>query len=151
MNKFKRSILRFRATSLKFFISLLGLAGFGFFVSCIKVDDPPVAVYGVPYFDNNINFRGNVISEETHDPIPGIKIKFTTGYHDTVYVNTDALGNYSFWEYATEGQDVKLILSDIDSTDNGGDFETKSIDIVVSFRDINNSEHKANVMLKLKP
>mgnify|MGYP001160691095 CR=1 FL=1 len=148
MKKHRIFLLKTNALFLKNLIRFLGLIGFGVLFSCNKINNNPIAMYGV--ISPDINFRGKIISEETQNPIPGISVKLTSGYYDTVYAVTDQAGNYSAWKFATENENVKMILTDADSTLNG-EFENKTLTVVVSFRDYNNKEHEENVALHPKP
>lgn len=150
MNKLKFFFLKFIGKALKKLLWMLGLAGFGVFTSCTEFPDDPVAMYGIPYPDNYINFKGKVMSEDSLLPISNIKIKAAIRYYDTVYAFTDNSGSFSMHQFALEDDTVKLIFSDIDSTLNGS-FYSKSENIVVSFRDVNNLEHKATILLERKP
>jgi len=149
MKKINTFALRFRSGSLKFMLQLLGISGFGLLMSCTKYG-APIAEYGVPYTENNINFYGKVLSEDSLKPIPGIDIKIYSEYEDTVYGNSNTAGIYSAYKYAWENQKVKLAFSDKDGAQNGK-FIDKTIDVDVSFRDVNNMEHEADVTLQRKP
>jgi putative lipoprotein (rSAM/lipoprotein system) len=149
MNKIKTSILRFRATALKFTLWILGVAGFGLLMSCTKYG-APVAEYGVPYPDNTINFHGKVLSEDSLKPIPNINVKVFSEYEDTVIDVTNTAGNYSAYKYAYENQNVKLVFTDKDG-DQNGKFFAKTVDVEVNFRDVNNLEHETDILLQRKP
>lgn len=149
MNTIKTFVLRFRANSLKYILRLLGLSGFGLLMSCTKYG-APVAEYGVPWPDNGINFHGKVISHDSLIPIPNIQVKVFSEYEDTATTSTNASGNYSAYKYSYENQVVKLKFADKDGLQNG-EFFDKTIEVDVSFRDVNNLEHQADVQLQRKP
>lgn len=149
MNKIKTSILRFRASALKFMLWLLGLAGFGLLMSCAKYG-APMAEYGVPYSDNSIKFHGEVTSQDSLQPIPNINVKVYSEYEDTIQGSSNSSGQYSAYKYAYENQKVKLKFTDADGALNG-EFLSKTIEVDVSFRDVDNLEHEANVQLQRKP
>ncbi len=149
MYNFKRSVLRFRSATLKKTLWVMGLAGFGFLMSCNKYGEP-IAEYGVPYSVNTVDFHGSVLSADSLKPIPNIKVKLYSDVDDTVYTATNAQGIYSAHKYTFENQKVKMIFYDVDSTLNGS-FLSKNIEVDVSFRDINNMDHLADVSLQRKP
>ena len=149
MKQIKQFMLRCRARGLKYTLWALGFAGFGVMMSCHKMPDP-IAMYGAPYPDNSINFHGKASSQDSLKPIPNLKVKLYVDGFDTVYGSTNAQGDYSLYQYAYENQNVKLIFSDVDDTLNGR-FVTNTTATTVSFRDVNNSEHQANVTLERKP
>lgn len=136
--------LKARASFLKNLIRLLSLAGFSFLVSCEK-NPGPIAMYGI--ITSDFEFRGTVTDQATHNPIPGINIKITPNNNDTTIVVTNQSGGYNAFRYDTfEGQNIKMIFTDADSTLNGK-YATKTVDVVLNFRDINNSELKEDVEL----
>ena len=149
MKKINTFVLRFRAASLKIMLQILGLSGFVLLMSCTKYSSHSTK-HDVPYTDNTINFFGKVLAEDSLNPIPGIAIKIYSEYEDTVYGYSNMAGIYSAYKYAWENQKVKLAFSDKDGAQNGK-FIDKTIDVDVSFRDINNLEHEASVTLQRKP
>ena len=147
MKNSKFLILKIRASFIKNCLRILSIAGFGFLVSCVKQNDP-MAMYGV--ISSDFEFRGVVTDEIDQHPIPGIQVKITSGPYDTTFTATNLSGAYYAYRYDTyENQNVKLIFTDIDSAQNGA-YETKAVDVVLNFRDINNSERKENVKLTPK-
>lgn len=144
MKKNKIRLLKVRSLLLQNFIRLLSLVSFGFLVSCEKFPDP-VAMYGI--LTPEVEFKGQITDRITQNPIPGISIKITSGNLDTTFAATNEAGIYGVFRYDSyENQDVKLIFTDTDSTLNGK-YASKTVDVVVTFRDVNNSEHKENVEL----
>ena len=149
MKKFNTFFLRFRASTLKFTLWLLGIAGFGLLMSCSKYG-APMAEYGVPYPDNALDFHGKVVSADSSLPVPGIQIKVYSDYEDTITASTNVAGDYSALKPAYENQKVMLVFSDKDGAQNGKFFD-KTVEVDVSFRDVNNLEHQADVQLQRKP
>ena len=107
-------------------------------------------MYGVPTPDNIINFHGKVMSADSLKPIPGINVKVYSEYHDTVRSATNNTGDYSVDKYAVENQKVMLVFTDTDSAQNGK-FFNKTVEVDVSFRDVNNMEHLTDITLQRKP
>ena len=149
MAKIKISTLRFRSATLKFILWFLGMAGFSFLISCAKYG-APVAEYGVPYPDNNINFHGKVLSSDSLKPIPGIDVKIYSEWEDTVRDNTNTTGDYTVNKPSYENQKVMLVFTDKDSTQHGK-FFNKTVEVDVNFRDANNQEHQTDITLDRKP
>ena len=149
MNKKKLYLLKIRSFLLKKHLWLLGMIGLGFLSSCTKFQTPePYAMYGVLYPE--FKYKGLVTDQENHTMIPGIRVSITSGNNDTTSSVTDQTGNYILNRYDSyESQNVDLIFSDVDSTLNG-EYKTKTVEVVLSFRDINNLEHIANVELEPK-
>jgi len=140
--------LKVHARLLKNFIRLLGLAGFGFLISCDK-NNGPVAMYGV--ISSEFEFKGVVTGALTHNAIPGIEVKITPGANDTTVAHTSPAGTYGAFRYeAYENQNFKLIFTDTDSTLNGK-YQQKTVDVTINFRDYNNLEHEENVELSPIP
>jgi len=147
MKNRKFHFLKIRAAFIKNCLRILSIAGFGFLVSCVKQDDP-MAMYGV--ISSDFEFRGVVSDAVDQHPIPGIQVKITSGAYDTTFSATNQSGTYYAYRYDTyENQNLKLIFTDIDSAQNGA-YETKTVDVVLNFRDMNNSERKENVKLTPK-
>lgn len=147
MKNRKFHILKIRAAFIKNCLRILSIAGFGFLVSCVKHDEP-MAMYGV--ISSDFEFRGVVSDALDQHPIPGIQVKITSGPYDTTFSATNQAGTYYAYRYGTyENQNLKLIFTDIDSAQNGA-YETKTVDVVLNFRDMNNSERKENIKLTPK-
>jgi len=147
MNNNRLRILKIRAVFIRNCLRILSIIGFGFLVSCVKHNDP-MAMYGI--ISSDFEFSGVVTDEIDQHPIPGIQVKLTTGPYDTTFSATNLSGTYYAYRYDTyENQNVKLIFTDIDSVQNGA-YETKTVDVVLNFRDMNNSERKENVKLTPK-
>ncbi|MEI6123901.1 MAG: radical SAM-associated putative lipoprotein [Bacteroidota bacterium] len=149
MKSFKTAVLRFRSATLKYTLLIMGLSGFSMLISCAKYG-APMAEYGTPYNENKMNFHGNVLSEDSLKPIPNIKIKIYADWLDTVYTTTNAQGNYSVLKDVYQNQLVKMVLQDADSTQNGS-FLSKTVELDITFRDVNNLEHLADITLQRKP
>jgi putative lipoprotein (rSAM/lipoprotein system) len=145
-HKLKIFLIKTRAFYLKYFLRILGLAGFGIMISCKY--GSPIAEYGV--IADDVNFHGTVLSEDSLKPIKNINVKLTLQPDDTLTTHTDSQGNYSIPHYVNEGQTGTLIFTDTDSIQNGS-FYTKSATFVTNLNDINNMEHKADVNLDRKP
>lgn len=113
---------------------LMSLLGYG----CSSSSEEPmyglVAEYGAPSTDYVI--KGTVI-DETGTPVQGIKTSLKHIYKDEtkVYSNgldsvkTDATGNYQLKYKVNSLQAVKLLVEDIDSEANGGEFLSDTLDI----------------------
>jgi len=147
MNNNRFRILKIRAAFIRNCLRILSIVGFGFLVSCVKHNDP-MAMYGI--ISSDFEFRGVVTDEIDQHTIPGIQVKLTSGPYDTTFSATNQSGAYYAYRYDTyENQNVKLIFTDIDSIQNGA-YETKTVDVVLNFRDMNNSERKVDVKLTPK-
>jgi putative lipoprotein (rSAM/lipoprotein system) len=149
MFKIKIFTLHLKIEALKFTMWILGMAGFSFLMSCTKYG-APVAEYGVWFSYYNVNFHGRVVSQDSLKPIPNIDVKIYSEFGDTIFNKTDASGNYSASRLSYENQDISIAFSDKDSVWNG-QFLSKNEDVTISFRDINNLEHQADVQLQRKP
>ncbi|MDD3787179.1 MAG: radical SAM-associated putative lipoprotein [Petrimonas sp.] len=105
----KRIVLK---TYGKFIAFLLGIVGFA--AGC----DEPMDEYGVPSAD--FRASGAVISSETKDPVPNIRIvgkeKFSN-ISDTSF--TDAQGKYQLDMKRITGFPIQLFAEDIDGEKNG--------------------------------
>lgn len=141
-------IIKLRVFCLKNLLRLLGMAGFSMLVSCTKYG-APIAEYGIISSDY-LDFHGRVVSGDSLQPIQNIKVKLSFQPDDTLTTRTDIDGNYSIHHYAGQGQTGTLVFTDTDSIQNGS-FYQKNVMAEVSFRDMNNLEHEANVELKRKP
>jgi len=121
----------------------------------------PVAEYGVPYADFEIN--GTVTDSVTSQPIKNIRVirQFTDNpnYGDTVL--TDASGKYkvTFTDFPVEHPDFILKVEDTDGELNGGNFVTREISAPINSADWIDKENSGwyagkavkTVNIKLKP
>lgn len=148
MKKLAVNVTRTRGRFYLRLLQLLGFAGAGFLVSCVKYGTPE-PMYGV--VENTLHFYGKVQSADSLKNIPGIQlILVPENQWDSATNVTHADGTYSFYYYAYEGDHLQLKLVDTDSTANVGYFENKTIDLEISGRDYNNMEKETNVLLDKK-
>jgi len=149
MNNIKILVLKYRLMLLKRCLKFLSIAGFGFLASCTKDNsDNPIAMYGI--IAGEFEYRGLVADQVTHQPVQGITVKIAAGANDTTFASSNSTGNYfAYRNDVYENQQVRLIFVDNDSTLNG-EYKSKTVDVVISFRDINNKEHIANIDLEPK-
>jgi putative lipoprotein (rSAM/lipoprotein system) len=147
----KKQIIKFFD---KIIILLLGITGM--FAACKKNpsdcnanyfgniylpnDSCIIIMYGVISIDYEI--KGKVTNKANSQPIQGIRIihhKDVNLRSDTIYTNS--AGNYfyryiGYLPYNTEGEQVcHLIFEDIDGEENGGNFATKEIDVLITEKD----------------
>ena len=109
----------------KIIVVLLGVLGISVaFHSCMKTE------YGVPHADYEI--KGIVTNKETSKPIQNIQVVHQR-YHDTTYTNSD--GKYTFIYNSNLLDGLHLVVEDIDGEANGGEFDTKEIDIKITQAD----------------
>jgi putative lipoprotein (rSAM/lipoprotein system) len=101
--------------------------------------DSLVIMYGVIASDFEI--RGKVTHKANSKPISGIRIiqKQSENMGDTIYTNSE--GNYfyryiGYLPYNDEGEQVcHFIFEDIDGEDNGGNFATKEMNVLINEKD----------------
>ena len=111
----------------KIIVVLLGMLGI--FNSCKEQPEkygmPPVEYK--PYANYGLN--GTITNKETSYPIRGIQVirQINSRDGDTVY--TDVKGQYAFYNIFSEHNTFQLKIEDIDYELNGGDFETKEIEV----------------------
>ena len=89
------------------------------------------ACYGMPVDMQDSKSVKTV--NELNEAIPGLQV-YLTNNGERIYEDiTDENGSvyYSYFEESTEN-DYKLIINDIDSTENGGQYQTQVVDIVDS-------------------
>ena len=89
----------------------------------------PAPEYGMPpYFTEDLLIRGSVKSKTTGQPIPGIAIWIKD---ITVYsaILTDLDG--SFYIYVPKQDNYTIVVSDIDSGENGGLFRQRTINLTM--------------------
>jgi len=80
---------------------------------------PPPA-YGMP---PSTSISGKVSSNETGEPIPGIKVSIDEGTNYWDYTNKD--GCFNFWGVPLKDE-YKIILEDVDGPAQGGQFQGKT-------------------------
>lgn len=104
-------------------ISLLGF-------SACSDDSGEICMYGTPTWDFQANGR---ITDTEDNPIQGIRIEAITGYDQngeqigaTLYSDKDGKFSTPIFE---KKEMIFLRATDIDGEKNGGDFETKEINI----------------------
>ena len=104
------------------------LASLGIFTSCQAPEyGDPVCEYGTPEAEYEIT--GTVKNKENSHPIENIRI-IHQNYYDTIY--TDADGKYAFIYRGNLLNNIDLIVEDIDGEDNGGKFESKTVNIKIT-------------------
>ena len=109
----------------KTLIGVLGLVGI---VSCDSACE-----YGTPHADYEI--KGTILVKDTKEPIKNIRVihQYKLAWGDTIY--SDEAGKYEF-NYQNYLFDIqKLKFEDIDGVENGGEFETKEIEITFTEAD----------------
>lgn len=150
MNIFRLLYFRFKSFCYKKTLYFIGLLGAGLFVSCSRFNEP-VAMYGVIVPDDgHLNFHGQVLSSDSLKPIPGIKVTLSNEFYDTIHSQTSQSGAYSLMQYAFNEQKFTLKFKDTDSIHHGW-FFSKTVDVIINFRDVNNSERQTDVTLDRKP
>ena len=103
----------------KIIVVLLGVVGLSNIIySC-------ATKYGEPYAEYEI--KGVITDKKASKPIQNIQVtrQIYQEYGDTIY--TDANGKYAF--YDINRSDFNIKFEDIDGEENGGEFETKEMDI----------------------
>jgi hypothetical protein len=129
-------------------LQFIGVCGAGFFMACKY--GSPVPDYGVRVDD--INFHGNIKSEDSLKNIPGLTVRLvnTGSWGDSLETHTNNSGEYSIQHAAMEGDQFKLKVFDTDSTANEGNFKNKTVPVEISGRDVNNLEHQTDVLMEKK-
>ena len=115
----------------KIILSLLAILGFA---AC-----EPMAEYGTPSAEFII--KGTVTDSVSSIPIPNIRIirgdstSYSYPLFDTIY--TDATGKYemSVNAFPVESPTFQLKADDIDGTQHGGDFQSKTVQVVFTSTD----------------
>ena len=115
----------------KIIVVLLGTFGILNCNSCLKM-------YGMPEIEYEPYLEGIITDKETSNPLQNIQI--IGHYRDTTY--TDAEGRYSFYNVPPN---FHLKVEDIDGTANGGEFETKEMDVKFA-----NDEYAKTVNIELE-
>ena len=113
--------------------AILGLLGFGGCDKPGKIFDYPAPEYGMPHA--NYIIRGSVHSEESGDPIPGIKAIVRYGirsdgeipYGIGAEARTDESGKVetSYTEFPADK--IEVVLEDVDGEKNGGLFQRDTL------------------------
>ena len=126
-------------------ITLLGLIGL--LTGCNLIHSP-VAEYGVPHADYEIN--GTVTDSITSAPVKNVQVTIsrsvTTVQKDTTFTHVDTLavkgtdssGKYDaqFQTFPLEDLSFNVKVNDIDGPSNGGEFLSKQLDIVFKLSDL---------------
>lgn len=89
------------------------------------------ACYGMPV--DMQDYKSVKTVNDQNEAIPGLQV-YLTNNGERIYEDlSDENGNvyYSYFEEGTDN-DYKVIINDIDSTENGGQFQTQIVDIVDS-------------------
>ena len=158
----------------KIILTLLGF--FGMFTACKHESDcsAPYFTDSYPYSDSTVmveygpmaqdfEIKGKITNKANSKPIAGIRIisKTTKNKGDTIYTNSE--GKYVYRRigipyFVPEGLAFYFTVEDIDGEANGGDFETKEIEVIVKSSDqvercevgLNRYEKTQNIKLEKK-
>jgi putative lipoprotein (rSAM/lipoprotein system) len=111
----------------KIIIALLAFVG-------ITACSDSLVEYGSPHADYEI--KGTITNRQNSSPIKNIRVvnQRDTYYNDTVYTDNDGKYYFSINDYNLVNS-VNLKAEDIDGEENGGDFETKEVDITFTNAD----------------
>ena len=132
MKKLNRSILRKINYCIGFILSLFGLTTF---MSCEYGVPPVTAEYGTPSAEFHISGR---VENKLGKSIEGIKVSVYNQQNPLDTTNSDGSFKIDIYNYWPE-EEISLIASDIDSTQNGH-YKTDTIYISPNYeRDPNNS------------
>lgn len=99
---------------------LMALMGFGA-VSCEEITEEVAGEYGVPHV--NFSLKARVV-DEAGEPIEGIKVRV-----DWVEEYTNQDGEISINGSVFTGSQNRVRFEDVDGEENGGEFETLTLDI----------------------
>lgn len=99
---------------------LMALVGFGA-VSCEEITEEVAGEYGVPHV--NFSLKARVV-DEAGEPIEGIKVRV-----DWVEEYTNQDGEISINGSVFTGSQNRVRFEDVDGEENGGEFETLTLDI----------------------
>ena len=128
MKNINRKVLRFINSCIAVILPLLGIA------SCENPDDM-MCMYGTPSAEFHISGR---VKNKLGENIEGIKISLNTEENPVDKTNADGSFNidiYGLWP----DKEIRLIVNDIDSTENGS-YKTNTIYLSPKYqRDPNNS------------
>lgn len=115
----------------KIILALLAVAGWS--TAC----DEPMAEYGTPTADYVI--KGTVTDSISKQSLKNIRIVRQTNdiglQSDTTYTDLNGYYQFSFSGFPEEHPEFKLITADIDGNQNGGDFETRNVSVLISSTD----------------
>lgn len=140
-------ILKFRLIFKSRILKLL-LRSMGLCSACFLIE----ACYGSPQSEvpqKNITLKGNVQSNDSLKPIPGIKIKATELENNNIFFGvTDSIGNYTFGANYSGNGNFLMQYIDEDGLSNGA-FQNKDSNITIS--DQNATESVVNLKLKRIP
>ena len=132
MKKINRSILRKINYCIGFILSLFGLTTF---MSCEYGVPPVTAEYGTPSAEFHISGR---VENKLGKSIEGIKVSVYNQQNPLDTTNSDGSFKIDIYNYWPE-EEISLIASDIDSTQNGH-YKTDTIYITPEYqKDPNNS------------
>ena len=132
MKKLNRSILRKINYCIGFILSLFGLTTF---MSCEYGVPPVTAEYGTPSAEFHISGR---VENKLGKSIEGIKVSVYNQQNPLDTTNSDGSFKIDIYNYWPE-EEISLIASDIDSTQNGH-YKTDTIYITPEYKkDPNNS------------
>ena len=132
MKKLNRSILRKINYCIGFILSLFGLTTF---MSCEYGVPPVTAEYGTPSAEFHISGR---VENKLGKSIEGIKVSVYSQQNPLDTTNSDGSFKIDIYNYWPE-EEISLIASDIDSTQNGH-YKTDTIYISPEYKkDPNNS------------
>ena len=132
MKKLNRSILRKINYCIGFILSLFGLTTF---MSCEYGVPPVTAEYGTPSAEFHISGR---VENKLGKSIEGIKVSVYSQQNPLDTTNTDGSFKIDLYNHWPE-EEISLIASDIDSTQNGH-YKTDTIYITPEYqKDPNNS------------
>ena len=132
MKKLNRSILRKINYCIGFILSLFGLTTF---MSCEYGVPPVTAEYGTPSAEFHISGR---VENKLGKSIEGIKVSVYSQQNPLDTTNSDGSFKIDIYDYWPE-EEISLIASDIDSTQNGH-YKTDTIYITPEYKkDPNNS------------
>ena len=115
--------------------SLLSLLGYGCSESSMDMYGTPVICeYGVPHADYILK---GVVTDEAGTPVKGIKTSLKTVFEDDNKpyaigldsVQSDVSGNYQLEYTGMENRTLKVIVEDIDGEENGGEFQSDTLDV----------------------
>ena len=131
MKKLNRSILRKINYCIGFILSLFGLTTF---MSCEYGVPPVTAEYGTPSAEFHISGR---VENKLGKSIEGIKVSVYSQQNPLDTTNSDGSFKIDIYNYWPE-EEISLIASDIDSTQNGH-YKTDTIYITPEYQKDPNS------------
>ena len=89
------------------------------------------ACYGMPV--DMQDYKSIKTVNEQNEAIPGLQVQLTNN-GERIYEDISDENGYVYYSYLEEsnGNDYKVIINDIDSSENGGDYQTQVVDIIDS-------------------